>query len=101
MKKHADNAKKDTRKSQLPVSKNFYSCVTGRVCESLGLIGRPDAVDATMDCIDRYMADGTIPSTDTDSTSRNCAGSPDVSPGKRDLHIRVIFSYFVNRLLQS
>ena len=67
MKKHADNAKKDTRKSQLPVSKNFYSCVTGRVCESLGLIGRPDAVDATMDCIDRYMADSTIPSTDTDT----------------------------------
>lgn len=67
MKKHADNAKKDTRKSHLPVSKNFYSCVTGRVSESLGLIGRPDAVDATMDCIDRYMADGTVPSTEADT----------------------------------
>lgn len=67
MKKHADNAKKDTRKSQLPVSKNFYSCVTGRVCESLGLIGRPDAVGETMALIDRYMTDGTVPSADTDT----------------------------------
>ena len=69
MKKHADNdnAKKGLQKSQLPVSKNFYTCVTGRVSESLELIGRRDAVDATMDCIDRYMADGTVPSTEADT----------------------------------
>lgn len=69
MKKHADNdnAKKGLQKSHLPVSKNFYTCVTGRVSESLGLIGRRDAVSETMDCIDRYMADGTVPTADTDT----------------------------------
>lgn len=71
MKKHADNdnAKKGLQKSQLPVSKNFYTCVTGRVSESLELIGRRDAVSETMDCIDRYMADGTVPTADMDATA--------------------------------
>lgn len=54
MKKHAS-------KTQLPVSKKFYTCITGRVSESLSLIGRSDAVAETMACIDRYMADGTVP----------------------------------------
>lgn len=67
MKKHADNAKKEARKSQLPVSKNFYTYVTGRVSESLRLIRRPDAVGETMALIDRYMTDGTVPSADTDT----------------------------------
>lgn len=59
MKKHAP-------KTQLPVSKKFYTCITDRVRGSLNLIGRGDAVAETMACIDRYMADGTVPPTDTD-----------------------------------
>lgn len=59
MKKHAP-------KIQLPVSKKFYTCITDRVRGSLNLIGRGDAVAETMACIDRYMADGTVPPTDTD-----------------------------------
>lgn len=59
MKKHAP-------KNQLPVSKKFYTCITDRVRGSLNLIGRGDAVAETMACIDRYMADGTVPPTDTD-----------------------------------
>lgn len=59
MKKHAP-------KTQLPVSKKFYTCITDRVRGSLNLIGRGDAVAETMVCIDRYMADGTVPPTDTD-----------------------------------
>ena len=50
MKKHAPQ-------NQLPVSKKFYTCITGRVSESLSLIGRRDAVAETMACIDRYMAE--------------------------------------------
>lgn len=67
MKKHADNTKKAPRKSQLPVSKNFYTYITGRVSDSLRLIRRPDAVGETMALIDRYMADGTVPTADTDA----------------------------------
>lgn len=59
MKKHAP-------KPLLPVSKKFYTCITDRVRGSLNLIGRGDAVAETMACIDRYMADGTVPPTDTD-----------------------------------
>lgn len=59
MKKHAP-------KIQLPVSKKFYTCITDRVRGSLNLIGRGDAVAETMACIDRYIADGTVPPTDTD-----------------------------------
>lgn len=59
MKKHAS-------KTQLPVSKKFYTGITGRVSESLSLIGRGDAVAETMACIDRYMADGTVPPTGAD-----------------------------------
>lgn len=59
--------KKHAQKSPCPVSKNFYASVTDRVSESLGLIGRTDAVEETMACIDRYMADGTVPSTGTDA----------------------------------
>lgn len=47
-----------------PVSRKFYVSITARVSESLGLIGRTDAVSTTMDCIDRYLTDGTGP-TDT------------------------------------
>ena len=60
MKKHAPQ-------NQLPVSKKFYTCITGRVSESLSLIGRRDAVAETMACIDRYMADGTVPPADADT----------------------------------
>ena len=59
MKKHAPQR-------QLPVSKNFYASVIDRVRGSLNLIGRSDAVAETMDCINRYMADGTVPPVDTD-----------------------------------
>lgn len=59
--------KKHAQKTSCPVSKNFYASVTGRVSESLGLIGRMDAVEETMACIDRYMADGTVPSVGTDA----------------------------------
>ena len=57
MKKHAP-------KQQCPVSKKFYTYVSDRVRESLELIGREDAV------ADRYMADGTQPSADTDPAVR-------------------------------
>lgn len=50
-----------------PVSRKFYASITARVSESLGLIGRTDAVEGTIACIDRYMADGTVPSTGTDA----------------------------------
>lgn len=63
MKKHAP-------KQQCPVSKKFYTYVSDRVRESLELIGREDAVAVTMACIDRYMADGTQPSADTDPAVR-------------------------------
>lgn len=59
--------KRHAQKSPCPVSKNFYASVTDRVRESLGLIGRTDAVEGTIACIDRYMADGTVPSTGTDA----------------------------------
>lgn len=59
--------KRHAQKSPCPVSKNFYASVTGRVRESLGLIGRTDAVEETIVCIDRYMADGTVPQTGTDA----------------------------------
>lgn len=59
--------KRHAQKSPCPVSKNFYASVTGHVRESLGLIGRSDAVEATIACIDRYMADGTVPPTGTDA----------------------------------
>lgn len=59
--------KKHAQKSPCPVSKNFYASVTDRVSESLGLIGRTDAVEETIACIDRYMADGTVPTAGTDA----------------------------------
>ena len=59
--------KKHAQKSLCPVSKNFYTSVTDRVRESLSLIGRMDAGEETMACIDRYMADGTVPSVGTDA----------------------------------
>lgn len=59
--------KRHAQKSPCPVSKNFYASVTDRVSESLGLIGRTDAVEETMACIDRYMADGTVPPSGTDT----------------------------------
>ena len=59
--------KRHAQKSQCPVSKNFYASVTGRVRESLSLIGRMDAVEETLACIDRYMADGTGPPTGADA----------------------------------
>lgn len=68
MKKHA--SQKHAPKHQCPVSKKFYTSVSDRVRESLTLIGREDAVAATMACVDRYMADGTQPSADTDPAVR-------------------------------
>lgn len=59
--------KRHAQKSPCPVSKNFYASVTNRVRESLGLIGRTDAVEKTIACIDRYMADGTAPTAGTDT----------------------------------
>lgn len=59
--------KKHVPKTQLSVSKKFYTCIIGRVSESLSLIGRGDAVAETMACIDRYMADGTVPPADADT----------------------------------
>ncbi|WP_289760690.1 hypothetical protein [Duncaniella muris] len=53
--------KKHTRKPLCPVSKNFYSTITDRVRDSLRSVGREDAAEAAMGCIDRYMADGTLP----------------------------------------
>lgn len=43
------------------VSKKFYAYLSGRVRESLMLIGREDAVAEAMACTDRYMADGSLP----------------------------------------
>lgn len=59
--------KRHVQKSLCPVSKNFYASITGRVRESLGLVGRMDAVEETLACIDRYMADGTVPPIGTDA----------------------------------
>lgn len=59
--------KRHAQKSPCPVSKNFYAYVTDRIRESLGLIGRTDAVEETIACIDRYMADGTVPPTGADA----------------------------------
>lgn len=58
--------KTPSRKNLCPVSKNFYATIYERVRESLSLIGRDDAVSQTMICIDRYLADGIIPSADAD-----------------------------------
>ncbi len=49
-----------------PVSRKFYASITTRVSESLGLIGRTDAVSTTMDCIDRYLTNGTGPTGSAD-----------------------------------
>lgn len=49
-----------------PVSRKFYASIKARVSESLGLIGRTDAVSTTMDCIDRYLTDGTGPTGSAD-----------------------------------
>ncbi|WP_438589916.1 hypothetical protein [Duncaniella muris] len=61
--------KKHTRKPLCPVSKNFYSTITDRVRNSLRSVGREDAAEATMGCIDRYMADGTLPPNDADAAT--------------------------------
>lgn len=58
MKKHASNP-------LCPVSKKFYAYLSGRVRESLTLIGREDAVAEAMACIERYMADGSLPPDDS------------------------------------
>lgn len=58
MKKHASNP-------LCPVSKKFYAYLSVRVRESLVLIGREDAVAEAMACIDRYMADGSLPQADS------------------------------------
>ena len=58
MKKHASNL-------LCPVSKKFYAYLSGRVRESLTLIGREDAVAEAMACIDSYMADGSLPPADS------------------------------------
>lgn len=58
MKKHASNPLS-------PVSKKFYAYLSGRVRESLMLIGREDAVAEAMACIDSYMADGSLPPADS------------------------------------
>ncbi|MDE5987891.1 MAG: hypothetical protein K2H17_00690 [Duncaniella sp.] len=60
--------KKHTRKPLCPVSKKFYSTITSRVRESLRLVGREDAAEETMGCIDRYMADGSLPPNGSDTT---------------------------------
>lgn len=61
--------KKHTRKPLCPVSKNFYSTITDRVRDSLRSVGREDAAEATMGCIDRYMADGTLPPGGSDTAT--------------------------------
>ncbi|MDE5904043.1 hypothetical protein [Duncaniella sp.] len=61
--------KKHTRKPLCPVSKNFYSTITDRVRNSLRSVGREDAAEATMGCIDRYMADGSLPPSDADAAT--------------------------------
>ncbi|QCD38987.1 hypothetical protein E7745_05185 [Duncaniella sp. C9] len=61
--------KKHTRKPLCPVSKNFYSTITDRVRDSLRSVGREDAAEATMGCIDRYMADGTLPPGGSDAAT--------------------------------
>lgn len=58
MKKHASNP-------LCPVSKKFYGYISVRVRESLTLIGREDAVAEAMACIERYMADGSLPPDDS------------------------------------
>lgn len=58
MKKHAS-------KPLCPVSKKFYAYLSGRIRESLVLIGREDAVVEAMACMDSYMADGSLPPTDS------------------------------------
>ena len=60
--------KKHTRKQLCPVSKNFYSTITSRVRESLRLVGREDAAEETMGCIYRYMTDGSLPPSSSDTT---------------------------------
>lgn len=58
MKQHAP-------KTHCPVSKKFYTYVSGRVRESLMSIGQEEAVAETMACIDRYMAAGSLPAADS------------------------------------
>ena len=58
MKQHAP-------KTHCPVSQKFYTYVSGRVRESLMIIGQEEAVTETMACIDRYMADGSLPAADS------------------------------------
>ena len=60
--------KKHTRKQLCPVSKKFYSTITSRVRESLRLVGREDAAEETMGCIYRYMTDGSLPPSSSDTT---------------------------------
>ena len=57
--------KQHALKTPCPVSKKFYTYVSGRVRESLMSIGQEEAVAETMACIDRYMAAGSLPAVDS------------------------------------
>lgn len=63
MRKHASEA-------LCPVSRKFYTYISDRVRESMSLTGREEAAAEAMACIDRYMADGSVPPDDADPAVR-------------------------------
>lgn len=63
MRKHASEA-------LCPVSRKFYTYISDRVRESMRLTGHEEAIGEAMASIDRYLADGSIPSEDADPAVR-------------------------------
>ena len=47
----------------------FYSTISDRVKRLSRVVGREDAAEAIMGCIDRYMADGTLPPGGSDTAT--------------------------------
>lgn len=62
--------KKHSSKTLRPVSRKFYTYISDRVRESMRLTGREEAAAEAMACIDRYMADGSVPPDDADPAVR-------------------------------
>lgn len=62
--------KKHSSKTLRPVSRKFYTYISDRVRESMRLTGHEEAIGEAMASIDRYLADGSIPSEDADPAVR-------------------------------